>query len=166
MGLILFVLGCAAMGTLQEREKIYGKALPVIIQSFAAKEIRTGDTWKVYLNASDPDGDMKNIFCVLQQTGLGVYPVGITRIKEGDRRELSGYLYLNTPDPSNALNFAELTLTVQIQDRAGHFSEPAIFPLSLQSRSTQKAPPSEVFQEQDLGPVMIQMRPRSLGKGE
>ena len=36
-----------------------GGAIPIITQCFPAKEIRPGETWKIYLNASDPMGAWK-----------------------------------------------------------------------------------------------------------
>src|SRR3972149_4501818 len=68
-----------------------GKTPPAIVQSFASKELRPGDVWKVYLKASDPEGKMKYIFATISQPGVGVYSVSITRIKEENQKELSGY---------------------------------------------------------------------------
>jgi hypothetical protein len=136
-------------------ERKYGKSIPVITQFFASPTAKPGDTWKVYLKASDPDGDMKNILCVVDQPGVGTYPVSITRIKEKDRRELSGYVYLNTPGDFDMLN---LTLHVQVEDKAGHYSKPVSFPLTFSSRARQEPPPQGVFKEKDLGPILIQLR--------
>jgi hypothetical protein len=168
MMLVCLAQGCDILGGIEEREKIYGKSVPVISQSFAPKQVRPGDTWKVYLNASDPDGDMKRIACTIDQPGVGTYPVGFTNVPEENRKELSGYLFLNTFGPYgyNWLNFLSITLTVQIQDEAGHYSQPAIFPLSFQALSTPEIPPPGIFKEQDLGPIMITLRPASGGKGE
>lgn len=155
--LLLFLTGCLAMEPVEVREKTFGKGVPVISQSFASAKVRQGQAWKVYLIASDPDGDMKNILCTIDQPGTGTYPVGITRIKEEDRRELSGYVYLNTTGGGN-MDWVNLTLHVQIEDRAGHYSKPVSFPLSFSSRDQQEPPPQGVFQEKDLGPIMIQVR--------
>ena len=132
-------------------------AVPVINQSFASPQISPGRIWKVYLKASDADGDMKEFVCTIHQPGVGTYPLSITRIREGNQKNLSGYLFLNV-DAFRNLDFVELTLTVQIRDRAGQFSEPAKFPLSINSRYAQEPPPAEVFRENNLGPVMIQLR--------
>ena len=136
----------------------FPRALPVITQSFASPQISPGSSWKVYLKASDADGDMKAFFCTIHQPGLATYPLSITRIKEGNQKELSGYLFLNI-SAFRKLDFVELTLTVQIQDRAGQFSKPANFPLFINSRYAQEPPPAAVFQENNLGPIMIQLRP-------
>ena len=48
---------------------------PVIVQSFAPKELKPGDVWKVYLKASDPEGKMKYIFATVSQPGADHYPI-------------------------------------------------------------------------------------------
>ena len=156
---LLLITGCAALEPIEVREQMYGKAVPVITQSFASKEIRPGDTWIVYLNAHDPDGDMKQIVCEIQQPGVGVYPAAYIRIKENERKELAGYIYLTTLHVNYfSFNFINLTLRVEIQDRAGHYSAPVFFPLSFNALYRQEPPPQNVFQEHDLGPIMIQLR--------
>ena len=107
---------------------------------------------------------MKYIFATISQPGVGVYPVSITRIKEENQKELSGYLYLNTA-PARQTNFFNqtLTLTVSIKDEKG-FSESAVFPLSFKANPAQEAPPEGVFKEQDLGPIMGALR--SVGNSE
>jgi hypothetical protein len=153
--LLFFLTGCLAMEPIEVREKTFGKGVPVVSESFASPKITAGGTWKVYLTASDPDGDMKNIVSVIDQSGVGTYPVSITRIKDGDRQELSGYVYLNTPLGFDMLN---LTLHIQIEDKAGHYSKPASFPLTFAARDRQEPPPQGLFKEKNLGPILIQLR--------
>ena len=143
------------------------KGVPVIFQSFASKELRAGDVWKVYLKASDPEGKMRYIFATITQPGVGVYPVSITRIKGENQKELSGYIYLNTA-PAEPTNFFNLTLTlaVNIQGKGGVFSPPVFFPLSFSTQRSQEAPPDGVFREQNLGPIMIDLRTVSGGSRE
>jgi hypothetical protein len=157
----LLVMSCAAM-TIQDKEKTYGESAPVITDSFASPTMRPGGTWRVYLKAFDPGGDMKYIFAVVSQPGRGEYPISLTRIRAENAKELDGYLYLNTLTPSGYefLNFANLTLTVQIKDKAGHFSKPVDFPLYFDPRvSVQESPPPGVFKDQSLGPIMVTLRP-------
>ena len=151
---LLLLVGCATLGGLEEREKTYGKAAPVITQSFAAKQMRLGDNWKVYLNASDPDGDMKTIISTIDQKGEGTYAASYTKIPEDQQSSLSGYIYLNTAG-LHGLDYITLVLTVQVQDKAGHYSAPVSFPLALNPGSLQENPPPGVFQDKDLGPIMI-----------
>jgi hypothetical protein len=167
--LVLFVAFVLAMGGTMfdlraAQMPAEGKGGPVIVQSFASKELRAGDVWKVYLKASDPEGKMKYIFATISQPGVGVYPVSITRIKDENRKELSGYIYLNTaPAPPSAFFNLTLTLAVNIQGKGGVFSQPTIFPLSFNLKAIQGAPPDGVFKEQNLGPIMIDLRTVSGG---
>jgi len=159
--IILFFLFLGGM----TMESAFGQnrpAKPVIGESFAAKETSPYETWKIYLKASDPEGEMRSIFAVVEQAGVGPYSLSITRLKGGTEKEFSGYVYLNFlgPNPS-ILNFVHLNLTLWIQDRSGSFSEPARFPLSLNVRFVQEAPPPGKFQEVDLGPIMIRLHPVS-----
>ncbi len=147
--------GCA---TLRDAE-VSGKSTPVITQSFASKEICPGYTWKIYLNASNPNGEMKNIYAEIIQPGMIPYPVSIIRVKKENRKELSGYIYLSTATPWNPMNFVNLDLIVHIQDGSGNFSEPIVFPLAMNNLSAQEAPPQGVFKEEALGPVMVTLKP-------
>jgi hypothetical protein len=167
LGFFPLFLGCASLETqpLEVKEARYGKNTPVINEYFASKEMRPGGTWMVYLKASDPDGDMANILCTIDQPGMGIYPRSITRIKKEDRKELSGYIYLPMENSGNVLNLVTLTLRVQIQDQAGHYSAPVSFPLSLNDRYAQESPPKEKFQDKDLGPIMIRVRTIGDGNG-
>jgi predicted secreted protein len=52
---VVLVFLCLAVGcATSENPKGEVTATPVITQSFASTEIKIGDTWKIYLNASDP----------------------------------------------------------------------------------------------------------------
>jgi hypothetical protein len=150
---LFLAMGCATL----ESPKGAVKATPVITQSFASKEIRIGENWKIYLNASDPNGEMTKIYAIVEQPGQ-INPVSITKVSKENGKEFSGYLYLSTAPPANVLDGTSVTLTIQIQDRSGNFSQPAVLPLLIKSVATQEAPPQGVFKEQDLGPVMITLK--------
>ena len=155
--LVLLVLGQMITAKAFGQEK---KEVPIIQDSFAARQMSPFDTWKVYLKAADPDGNMRNIFAVVDQAGVGQYPLSITRIKNESQKELSGYVYLTTFGPSTSLlNYVELNLTIWVQDRSGNFSQSVTFPLSLNTTYNQEAPPQGKFKEQDLGPIMIRLHP-------
>ena len=150
-----FVFLCLAIGyATPARADVTGKAVPVITQSFASTKVWPGETWKVYLNASDPNGEIIKISAIVDQPEQ-IYPEGITKVSKENGKELSGYLYLSTATLANVLDGTSITLWVQIQDRAGNFSQPAIFPLIIKSVATQAAPPQGVFKEGDLGPVVL-----------
>jgi hypothetical protein len=158
VGMSWLYLGPEALGANQN---------PVIMESFAAKEIKPGDTWKIYLKASDPTGKMKYIYATIDQAGGMAYPLSMTRIKRQNSKELSGYIYLYSPSPNGTydMTFQVLNLTVHIGDGSGNFSNAAVFPLTFQPRAVQEAPPAGVFKEEELGPIMIELQPSGQGDG-
>lgn len=163
---VLVALFLSTWAALSLSSSAHSSVVPAISKSFASKEIRAGDTWKIYLNASDPGGKMKYIYAEIEQPGGMAYPISMTRIKPENRKELSGYIYLNTVTTEKSMEFAILKLVIYVGDGAGNFSEPALFPLEFSSRATQSSPPAGVFKENNLGPVMIQLRPAANdGKG-
>ena len=153
-----FFLGLAIVGGF-----IFGAApvfsQPVVAQSFAAPDLAPGETWKIYLRATSPDANMKYIFASIQQAGVMAYPLSITRLKGENQKDLSGYLILTTVSAGRPLDFVTLKLTINIRDDKGRFSEPVEFPLTFNPRASAKTPPEGVFQEKDLGPIMISLRP-------
>jgi len=164
MGVVLLAIaGCAQMGGMEEREKTYGKNPPVIGQSFASDRSKPGDLWKLYLQASDPDGDMEAIIAAVDQPGIGQYPASITKIKGENGKELSGYIFLNTSGQKDYdfLDNQELEVSVQIRDKAGHTSKSITHKVLFLVRETQKAPPAGDFKEEALGPIMVILRPVS-----
>jgi len=164
VGLIInfAVTGCSGiMMSVEKKEEVYGKEPPMITESFASKEMRPGETWKVYLKASDPGADMDYILATVFLVGTKAYPVSFIKVREGNGKEINGYIYLNTQVPEyEFLNFSSLNLTVQVRDKVGHFSPPVEFPLSFNPRAVQDQPPSGVFKDQTLGPVMTTLKPR------
>ena len=161
---IVLLFGCASMQADQGNPEA-ASARPVITQAYAAPEMRTGDAWKIFINASDPNGDMEYIVATIDQPGRGGgYPPSYTKVKKGENQQMSGYVYLTTANNvQSALNFTNLTLTVQIKDRNGNLSNPVSFPLHFQLSAVQQPPPQGIFQQANLGPVMIEIRP--LGDG-
>ncbi len=140
---------------------------PVINKIYASPTLRPGETWRVYLIASDQYGLMKNIVSTIDQPGVGGYQPSITRIDPSRGKEINGYIYLPT-SISDRLDNTTLTLTVQIQDTEGRYSNPAQFNLALNNTYQQEPPPPGVFQDNDLGPIMIRvhgLRERDLGPG-
>lgn len=138
--LALAVTSCATVTTSgQPTAPSLGPAAgaPVVKEAFASSSLYPGDTWKVYLKASDPSGEMKYVVSEVSQPGAGEYPVSYTKVKPENAKELNGYIYLNTLIPSGYefLNFSSLMLTVQIKDKAGHYSNPVQFALNFEPRA-------------------------------
>ena len=141
------------------RAKVYGKAVPVITEAFASKQVSSGETWRVYINASDVDGDMDQIYCSHGPTrsvpliSFRLYKDRARSAEESIRISEFGHLW---PIP-----FSDIYLTLSIRDKAGHFSAPATFPLNIiqpsgkEKEIGQEDPPRGTFQDKSLGPIMI-----------
>ncbi len=159
--LVFFLAGCATTPGVQQGGKASGGSVPAITAAFASKTLVPGDTWKIYIKASDPDGDMKYVFASVFQIGRGDYPASRTRIAGENARELNGFVYLNTLTPGgyDFLYFVTLTVTINIQDSTGHYSQAAVFPLSFAGTYEQEPPPPGAFNEQNLGPILVTLLP-------
>jgi hypothetical protein len=131
---------------------------PVIVDAYAAKVIRPGDTWMIFLRAEDPDGDMTSIAAVLWQAGVGYYPTEVHMLKPDEGKELSGYLYLRTP-PSFNINWDEFELTLIIRDSKGNGSQGVKLPFTFDLRAPKQEIP-EKWQEAAkhlIAPLMFQI---------
>jgi len=141
----------------QELEKAYGPNKPKVQDIFASKEVSPGEAWKIYLNASDPDGDMRFIQVSLWVPGGVLMPVRLD-VPASTGGELSGYLVLYTSDlPFSVQRFggSEITIYVALEDRAGHVSERAITSTRLILGAKEGPPPAGKFQERYLGTVPV-----------
>ncbi|NWF56855.1 MAG: hypothetical protein HXY45_18880 [Syntrophaceae bacterium] len=55
----------------------------------------------------------------------------------------------------------ELTVSIQIQDKAGHTSQPVTLSALVLSGQIAKSPPAGIFKENELGPIMVTLQPPS-----
>jgi hypothetical protein len=138
-----------------------GDEPPMILDSYAAESVRPGATWRVFLDAKDPDGDMHSIITQLVQPGVGYYPTDFTYIKEADREGFAGYLILPTPNDSWLIqDYVEATLTVQ--DCEGNKSKPVTLTLRFDYKTDfgpQKVPEKwRAAADHKLGTIMVQIR--------
>jgi hypothetical protein len=154
--LIVLLLGCA---TPQQCKDLAGAGTgqpPVILDSHAARVIRPGGTWRVYLHAKDKDEDMKDIAAIINQTGVGLYPTSFTPVKAEDSKEVTGYLFLNTSARERNLINDRLTLKLMVRDCAGNKSKPVEFPLRFDYGPAEKTPAKwKETANRRLGAIMI-----------
>ena len=157
--LFALVAGCTTYKGVKTAQD--GGTPPMILGSYASESVRPGATWRVYLEAKDPDGDIQSIIAQLSQPGIGYYPVDFTYMKGADREGFAGYLILNTPRDYNLLQeYVEVKLT--LLDCEGNKSEPVRFTLRFDLKSgygPQEVP--ERWQgaaERKLGTIMVQIR--------
>ncbi|MFH2012472.1 MAG: hypothetical protein ABIJ37_07240 [Pseudomonadota bacterium] len=152
MVIVLLTFGCA---TLEEQEARYGSNPPVIAATFAKDRILSGDTWEIYINAFDVDGDMDYIICTVYQDGRHSYPTGMIKIDTEQKGKLSGYLYLTTYGSFEDLWNVNLQLYLYIVDKAGHSSNEEVFQLRFTSKASDKEADKTIFDDKPLGPIMV-----------
>lgn len=142
-----FMMNCCT--TTAERREQPGGSPPVITNSFASEKLSHGDIWRIYVEAHDPDGDMRYFAYTLRSTGFG-RRVDYVQIRKVDRAKLLGYLRVFTSPPRDALGeWAHFTLTLYIQDRSGKTSDKVTFPVAL-SRGVKQASPPPPFDIEGL----------------
>jgi len=140
---------------------------PVITHSFASKELSHGDLWKIYVEAHDPDGDMRHFVCVLKQVGYGYYPSEYVIINKRHRGKMKGYLTFNsaTGGGLGLTEWTQLELKVYIRDRGRKTSNEVVFPLVLSrgSKETPPPPPFDISGLERLGAISIMLKDERKG---
>jgi hypothetical protein len=146
MALLFVMVRCT---TLAERQAEPAGSPPVVTHSFAVEKLSHGDTWKIYLEAEDPDGDMRTIKYSIGKGGY-IHSFKSFVIKKGNRARLLGYLdgFLSSPTTAVA-EWTELTLTLYIRDKRGNTSDKVVFPLAL-TRGVKQGPPPPPFDKGGL----------------
>lgn len=153
----LLLLGCAAYEKYAGLSPNDPDQAPVMVDHYAAAVLRPGQTWRVYLRAQDPDGDMRFIAATLWQTGFGYYSPVFIRVKDEDRQEFAGYVFLNTPARERLLIDDQFELTLVIRDKQGNRSNSVKFPLRFSHRTQQESMPDQWKNTaiKNLGPIGI-----------
>jgi hypothetical protein len=120
----LMLTGCAPVAMMPveaPQPQAVGPAhAPVIEDGFAVSSLWGGETWRVFLRGSDPDGDMSHLWVVVTQVGKHT-DTEIIPLKGRNQQEFSGYLTLDTP--AWIRTWDAVRVEVRIRDRAGNLSE-------------------------------------------
>jgi hypothetical protein len=128
---------------------------PELLGYYAAKEIRPGEPWNIYLKAKDVDGDMKYIVAVLGGEGEGIYPTSEIWLRGEKRSEFDGYIFMNTPplDMTSLSNLGNLKVSMFIRDWAGNKSETVTLPLTFSDSAQPEQVPAkwQAAANQELG---------------
>ena len=156
--LCTLILGCARHPAYESRKEMREGYPPEILDHYAARTIRPGEIWRIYLRIRDSDCDMTYVVADLWQAGVGPYAASYTPIKEAACREITGYLALNTPvDPG--LIQDRLEAKVLVRDRRGHRSQPITLILDFDTRSVEETPERWLQAASNrLGTIQIDVR--------
>ena len=158
----ILISGCASF-TRCEKTSTSGKGQPpVILDSYAPSQIRAGETWRVYLRAKDPDGDMKKTIQFLGRGESGFFKTSYVPLKAEYSAEMGGYFFLRTPSPAQAdytrLGFMGLTLKIVIFDCQENKSEYVEFPLHFELEAPHDLPPEwQDVADSSLGAIMFDL---------
>ena len=173
VALCILVSGCASFTRCDKISTSGTGQPPVILDSYAPSQIRPGATWRVYIRAKDPDGDMKETIQVLMRGGSGPFKTTFAPLRAEHSAEMGGYFFLRTPSSAQAdysrLGFMGLTLRITIRDCQGNKSEQVEFPLDFTLETAQYLPPEwKDVADSSLGAIMFDlgdMLNRSRGGG-
>jgi hypothetical protein len=141
----------------------YGPNPPVIDRYGAMAEATSGRTWRVYLAAHDPDGDMARVEFDLEQPGYSTRDHW-KRLPPDLTGSFSGYFYLHIPPASGmwgeGIIGTPLKMRLRVVDKAGHKSEEVSLPFKVVLPLVELGPPEE-FQGlgvSELGPILIRLK--------
>ncbi len=119
------------------------------------------DVVKLYIEASDPNGDMLRIATVIEETGSGYHPPDWIFLKQNHRSHFAGYLQWNTHSLFGVPEWHNVTLKVSVFDRSGNESNVVVFPFEFLSEVLPKPQPPAPFDQGNiprLGHVMTELK--------
>ncbi|MBW1896126.1 MAG: hypothetical protein JRI47_03620 [Deltaproteobacteria bacterium] len=157
----LLLPGCAPRQPLVQPPGLEGHLAesPKILKYGAVNRLQQGQTWRVFMAAEDPNGDMEEIIFELHQPGQGTYD-DTRRLKGDHTKAFSGYFYLNTPFAmSEGLWGYTLTLTFRIRDKVGLSSEIVSLPVKFVGARVDQPVPAGFTEAEvrSLGAIRIQI---------
>ncbi len=142
LSVALLVLGACAPVAMMPGEAPQPQTMgpgnpPRLEDGFAVSSLWGGETWRVFLRGSDPDGDMSHLWVVVTQLGKHT-DTEIIPLKGRDQAEFSGFLTLNTPSWIRTWDYVRVE--VRIRDKAGNLSEKATFEAQIGSPTRERLP--------------------------
>lgn len=155
----IFPAGCTRPWQPQGLESSFENA-PRIVKYGAVDRIKSGQTWRLYVAAEDPNGDMEDIIFEITQPGQGPYPEHDRHLKGDASKAFSGYFYLNTPVGwRDDLWGLELTVRFRVRDKVGYASEMISLPLKFVGRNVEQPIPPGFTKDEDrpLGAILIDL---------
>lgn len=161
--MVLFASACATPLTPAQRVEKYGPNPPVIDRYGVMSEATAGRTWRVYLAAHDPDGDMARVEFDLKQPGYSTRDHWKT-LDPQLTGSFSGYFYLHIPPASGmwgeAVIGAPLRMRVRVVDEAGHKSEEVVLPFKVVLPFVEQELPKDFqgVEVQELGAILIRLK--------
>lgn len=151
---VVMLSGCVYPGgfLLPPREGPVGEKHRPVVEAIAAQnEIGIGQLWKIYIRASDPDGDIDLIYVTFSQLGGG-YP-SLPLVLSGPMKEINGAVLVWTRLTGTQIQMGPIhaSAEVRVEDRAGNMSEPKTMEFTLgSSNGTDRFVPPPPFNKDVL----------------
>ncbi len=117
-----------------QREGPVGEKHRPVIRAIAAQnEIGIGHLWKIYIHATDPDGDIDQIYVYFAQPG-GSY-TSIPLVLRRPVKEINGAVLTWTTLAGSGFQMGAIyaSAEIRVEDRAGNISEPKTIEFTLDS---------------------------------
>ncbi len=155
---LLILSGCGPGGfILPPREGPVGEKHRPVIRAIAAQnEIGIGYLWKIYIHATDPDGDVDKIYVFFAQPGNGGYPT-YPLVLHRPAREINGAVltWTRLAGSGNQMGPIYASAEIVVEDRAGNMSEPREIEFTLGSFGPEDkfVPPSSFNKDLVYGQV-------------
>jgi hypothetical protein len=150
--LLGLALGLTVLGTAMESR---AQSAPVLEKVWVSPEVNHGDLLKIYIKASDREGDMRWIM-VSAGRGKGAIYGSVIRLRKENRKELNGYVFWDTGQAVQ--RSVSGTVEITIEDWKGNESETLSLPVKIVSIGAKSQPAPGEFKEKAIGPVMIDAR--------
>jgi hypothetical protein len=137
---VLFGCTAALHGTARDVASPAGPNPPRIDGTFAVSSMWLGKTWEIFVEGSDPDGDMDYIWAEVSQLGGHMWDQHLIRLKGSDQARFKGVIELPTPSFFSRKIWETLRVTLRLRDRAGHYSDPVTLEVELGAPTRQPVP--------------------------
>jgi|TARA_B100000315_G_scaffold250571_1_gene283617 hypothetical protein len=146
---------------LPPQEGPVGKAHEPVIEAVSAqKEIGIGQLWKIYIRASDPDGDVDKIYVSFSQ--LGVSYIALPLLLDRPVKKIQGAVLTWTTLASTSTQTGVIyaSAEVRVEDRAGNVSDSKTFEFILDPYGPKDkfAPPAALAEGPVYGQVDFPIR--------
>ena len=117
----------------QQEGPVGEKHRPVIRALAAQSEIGIGQLWKIYIHATDPDGDVDKIYVYFAQHGDSY--TSLPLVLRRPMKELNGAVLTWTALAGTGFQSGAIYASADIvlEDRAGNMSEPKTIEFTLDS---------------------------------
>jgi hypothetical protein len=155
---VMVIFFIVSQGTAQPKPVLNA---PVITHSFAVEKGRYLDVVKLYIEATDPNGDMLRVATVIEETGSGYHSPDWIFLKPNHWTHFAGFLQWNTHSSFGVPEWHNVTLKVSVFDRSGNESNVVVFPFEFLSEVLPKPQAPAPFDQGNiprLGHVMTELR--------